>query len=117
MNVKTAKHVLNLSPMWITTKARRLGIKKVKGQYDFTDTDLERIKNAPRLPFKRSNKREILKKETGLTGPQISAMIYRLNLSIKKDFDAILYISKEWQTGFYTYKGLRKLLKDFKARI
>lgn len=115
MNVKTAQDVLNLSPVWITTKARRLGIPKIKGQYDLTDKDIERIRNLPKLPYKRLNRAEIIAKETGIGSIQITSIAHRLKLSMRKDYHVIIYICQEWKTGFYTYKGLRNLLKEFKG--
>jgi hypothetical protein len=114
MNVKQATDVLNLTTSWIYTKARRLGIPKVRGQYDLTDKDIEKIKNLPKLPYKRLNRAEMISKETGIGEAQIISIAHRLKLSMRKDYHVILYICQEWKTGFYTYKGLRNLLKDFK---
>jgi hypothetical protein len=114
MNVKQATDVLNLTNSWIYTKARRLGIPKVRGQYDLTDKDIEKIKNLPKLPYKRLNRAEMISKETGIGVIQITSIAHRLKLSMRKDYHVILYICQEWKTGFYTYKGLRNLLKYFK---
>lgn len=113
-NVKQAEDILKISQPWIYTKARRLGIKKQSGQYYFTDHDIKKIKQLEKKPYKRSSKAEQIARKTGLKTSQVVGLADKLKLRFRKQSKEIQYIAKFWKTGFYTYKGLRNLLKDFK---
>jgi len=103
MNAKTLGAILKISPSSVTVKAKRLGIKKIKGQYDFNEKDIS-IMSVRKRPDSNLRKLMIL---TGMTRASVLRVVHRTSLKLSKDYDRLVVACYLYKTKEYTIKGIK----------
>lgn len=102
--------MLGRSQTWVSTMARRAGIAKRNGQYDFTTDEIKKIQDVNNLP--RLGRLQHIATKTNLSINTVRGLAYKLDLRFMTDHDDIIRACELWKTGYYTMKGIKMLIRS-----